>query len=438
MLWHFCSFHLSSTSLGDRFFSLPNEIQVHILCYLSAADTLSARLSSHALFDILSFNATAISRSILYSTMCGDAPLYLETLYPPPRPQPDLAYLLQMLHRQAVVNKMVIAVTDFIQFKIYQIKSASRQKQFAPIRKRMIERFTTPVWIIYHFLETYRKEILSSVNSPTTSISSAESWSPWSSPRISSSPTNPADIGICQSCSHLQCSIIAQYPIDHLLPTYQVFKIMLSAFRQKLHPPTYAGSIERRLRGWNRSAASDEDMTKVLILGGMREVYRIMKGPKFMSRLAEMQRFITRVDGSIPVPLPAAARSASDESKASVARPRAPMMKALDVPEGPVLENIRFLIQSQSLPQAPNALWLPGARSRILKAAIVAGTVETQWAIPDCFTFIQDIIADREARLGESEQFDPNISFEARLEAQTITEGDEDDDSGDEHGEGPW
>jgi hypothetical protein len=339
-----------------------------------------------------------------------------------------------MLHRQAVVTKMVIAVTDFIQFKIYRIRNPSRQREFAPVRKRMIERFTTPAWIIYHFLETYRKEILSSITPPATSILSAASWSPWSSPQQQSSPTTAADLGICQSCSHLQCSIIAQYPIDDLLPTYQFFKIMLSAFRQKLRPPTYAGSIERRLRGWNRGAASDDEMTKVLILGGMREVYHIMKGPKFMSRLAEMQRFITRVDGSIPVALPASTRTAPDEPKASVARPRTPMMKALDEPEGLVLENMMFLLQSQSLPHAPNALWLPGARSRILKAAIVAGTVETQWAIPDCFTFIQDIIADREARLGESEQFDPNISFEASLEAQVLAEDDNEDGSGDEHG----
>lgn len=340
-----------------------------------------------------------------------------------------------MLHRKSVITKMVIAVIDFIQFKIYQIKSASRQKQFAPVRKRMIERFTTPAWIIYHFLETYRKEILTSITSPTTSILSAASWSPWPSPQRQTSPTTTAHLGICQSCSHLQCSIIARYPIDSLLPTYQFFKIMLSTFRQKLQPPTYAGSIERRLRGWNRRAASDEDMTKVLILGGMREVHSIMKGPKFMSRLAEMQRFITRVDGGIPVPIPTSTRTAPDEQNPPVAQLRTPMMKALDMPEGLVLENIRFLLQSQSLPDAPNALWLPGARSRILKAAIVAGTVETQWAIPDCFTFIQDVIADREPRLGESEQFDPNITFRANSEAQALAlaEGDEDDESGDDH-----
>ena len=154
-----------------------------------------------------------------------------------------------------------------------------------------------------------------------------------------------------------------------------------------------------------------------------------MKGPKFMARLAEMQRFIARVDGNVPIPLPTSA-PAVDELQASATRPHTAVIHALDMPEGLVLENMRFLMQSQSLPQAPIALWLPGARSRILKAAIVAGTVETQWAIPDCFTFIQDIIADREARLGESEQFDPNISFEM----QVLPEENENEEDRDEHG----
>ena len=55
--------------------------------------------------------------------------------------------------------------------------------------------------------------------------------------------------------------------------------------------------------------------------------------------------------------------------------------------------------------------------------------METKLAIPDAFTFIQDIVADRETRLGESEQFDPNINFEQRAQ-----EPDEDDE---EEGDGP-
>jgi len=176
-------------------------------------------------------------------------------------------------------------------------------------------------------------------------------------------------------------------------------------------------------------------MTKVLVLGGMREVHRIMKRSGYTSRLAEMQRFISKVDGSVSGPLPTSSRAMGDEPKGSVSCLRTPMMLALDPPDGLVLENMKFLLQSESLPQAPNALWLPGARSRILKAAIVAGTVETQWAIPDCFTFIQDIIADREPRLGESEQFNPNITFApsgGHVMLGTAVARDHDSDEGDE------
>jgi len=164
-----------------------------------------------------------------------------------------------------------------------------------------------------------------------------------------------------------------------------------------------------------------------------------MKYSGYSSRLAEMQRFISKVDGSASVPLPASSRATGDEPKGSVTRLRTPMMLALDPPDGPILENMKFLLQSESLPQAPNALWLPGARSRILKAAIMAGTVETHWAIPDCFTFIKDIIVGREPRLGESEQFNPNISFEpngGHVMLGTAAAGDDDgheDDEGGEH-----
>lgn len=179
-------------------------------------------------------------------------------------------------------------------------------------------------------------------------------------------------------------------------------------------------------------------MTKVLLLGGMKEVYRIMKVPKYMSRLAEIDRFVSKVDGSTSTAVPTSARTMVDEPKASAARPRTAIMHALDVPEGLLLENMKFLLQSDALPQVPNALWLPGARSRILKAAIVAGTVETQWAIPDCFTFIQDIIANREPRLGESEQFDPNNSFEALTQVGTAADRDEDEyEDGDGMGDAP-
>src|SRR5271154_4153764 len=149
----------SFSSLGDAFFSLPNEIQAQIFNLLDVSDILSLRLTSHALSQILSATASAISRPILARRMGSDSALYLKTLYPQPRPCTDLDYFMQMLHRNAVVDRMVLVITDFIQYKIYQVKSSSRQRQFAPCRERLLSRFKAPTFIIYHFLETLRAKI---------------------------------------------------------------------------------------------------------------------------------------------------------------------------------------------------------------------------------------------------------------------------------------
>ena len=376
-----------------------------VLSHLDAHDILSLRLTNHAINEILLSSAASITRPILNSSIQGDTDTYLDILYPLPRPLNGLDHLLQMLHRQAVADKMVVAVTDFIQYKIYQVKSAARQRQFAPIRKRMMERLKTPAFIIGHFLETLRAEILKPM-SAEEACRQHPVWFPQQDIRE-----------ICAGCKHLQCRIIAQYPEADLLPTYQFFKIMVSAFRQKLRPPSYAGSIERRLRGWNRDAASDADVVKVLLFGGLGEIHRIMKGPKFMARLADLQRFTSSVSSS-PEATSAAAFTISNKDD------RTPAMKALDTPTPCILPT--------PLP-ALTTIWLPAARSRILRTAIVNGTVQNEWSIPDAFTFIQDIVADREPSLGSSEPFDPNIDFEAR----TAADADDDVDGDDAAAAGP-
>ncbi len=387
---------------------MPNEIQAHILCQLEVRDILALRLTSHSLSDILQLNASSISRSVLYRTIKGDTKLYLEILYPQPRSLSSLSYFFQMLHRQAVVDKMVIAVTDFVQYKIYQIKSTSRQRQFAPVRRRMLWRLKTPAFIIYHFLETLRRAVLEPYTVPSSCSSTREPLHWWLPERSSE---------ICWNCTHLQCRLISTYyPVSDLLSTLQFFRIMLSAFRQKLQPPTYAGSIERRLRGWNREAASDADLTKSILLGGMKEMLNIMGAGKFIPRLLELKKFVARIDET-------GGLQASDE------RLRTLSTKEIECPEVAGILLARTLLISNTPVPPPSVLFQMAARSRLVTAAVATGEVETKWAIPDAFTFIQDIVTDRETRLGESAQFDPNIDFERRAQ-----EPDEDDE---EEGDGP-
>ena len=97
---------------------MPNEIRVCILCLLEVKDVLSLRLASQSFFNLLNLNAFTISRSILPSSSLGGDPLYLQTLYPQPSPNQNLDYFVQILHRHAVVEKVVVTIADFIQVEI--------------------------------------------------------------------------------------------------------------------------------------------------------------------------------------------------------------------------------------------------------------------------------------------------------------------------------
>jgi len=106
------------------------------------------------------------------------------------------------------------------------------------------------------------------------------------------------------------------------------------------------------------------------------------------------------------------------------------VMGELDCSDGAGAVLNRMLSKENKPMPPPSALFQMGTRSRIVTAAIVTGEVETQWAIPDAFTFIQDIVADRETRLGESAQFDPNIDFERRAQEPDEDDGEEEEGGG--------
>ena len=352
----------SRNKLGDLFFAMPNEIQVCILCLLEVKDVLSLRLASQSFFDLLSLNAFTISRSVLPSSSLGGDPLYLQTLYPQPSPNQNLAYFVQMLHRQAVVEKIVLTVADFIQFEIYQIKSASRQRIFAPTRRRLMENFRPSAFIIYHFLETLRGKIITGIRGHT--------------------PTGPYDL--CHTCYDYQDDIIMNYPRERLLPAYQFYKILISAFRQKLRPPTYAGILERKLRGWDRQPPTERDMFQVLLMGGLLEVQRIMNFSKYVLRLGALAEYLDKIwDRSFPIDI----------------RGVDQLLLRSNVKSTEPADDLTALGWSNHQWNLYD-VWTVKVEQRLLAERVVESIQE----MPDAFSYIEDIIDDFGIQTGTTEE----------------------------------
>lgn len=86
--------------------------------------------------------------------------------------------------------------------------------------------------------------------------------------------------------------IIDRYDPKQLLQVHQMYKLLLAAFVRKLRPPSYAGRLERSLRGWGKTPASQDDIVKVLLVGGIREVKRIIEIKSYAARRKALDEFI--------------------------------------------------------------------------------------------------------------------------------------------------
>jgi F-box domain len=393
----------SQNKLGEIFFAMPNEIQVQILCFLEVPDILSLRLTSKSLSELLQLNASVLSRIVLNKSSLGDDPFYLKKLYQPPLPIGSLDYFLQMIHREGVVLKMVSTFADYVQIKVYQVRTTQRRKQFAPGRERMEKRLKASTFLIYHFLEKLRASL------------KRHSEGSFNHTQGTSEETGSFIF------NEMQMKIINWYPEDMVLPAFQFFRVLVSAFRQKLRPPTYAGTIERKLRGWDRTPATDADVAQVLIYGGMEEVLKIMSHLTYGARLEALSLAILRINGH---PLPVGSRWMEGSSNP-------PFMRELDI--SPIL-NIKFMSVGSNVKLT--ALYSPWLRALLAQDQTPASTDPTapdsRPYVPSPFDYIENLLKDDRTGSISGEDGMTVEDFSARAEAP-----DEDEEHADDAAVGP-
>ncbi|KAI9867768.1 MAG: hypothetical protein M1830_005746 [Pleopsidium flavum] len=138
---------------------------------------------------------------------------------------------------------------------------------------------------LHHFLESYRNILLGPLMNEARV-------SPNSTPLYGQSKVS---LGGAQTTGDLlsaEKSIINSYDPEQLLQVHQMYKLLVPIFVRKLRPPSYAGRFERSLRGWSQTPASQDDIVKVLLLGGIKEVMRIIEVKTYAARRKALDGFI--------------------------------------------------------------------------------------------------------------------------------------------------
>ncbi|KAK5189197.1 hypothetical protein LTR92_010829 [Exophiala xenobiotica] len=293
--------------LGQAFFSLPDEINVQILCYLSQADIFALRLTSRSLYVFLQSHARPITRAVLaqcaYDRTADEVEEdhvverkaeyscnYIRTLYPQPTPCTSMDYLLQMLRRQHQIDKMLSVTMSFVQMRIYMMPSCPRFEDFRPYKRKLARRMHLAAWTIYHFLENYR-DILIHAHPEHQPVGE----NPYAEGSPSDEPALPS-LSSCRQCNESLKSVLDSYPGTEIIPAYHFYDLCRQHLRALSRAPSYAGTIERRLRGWSRKCPTEADLALFVVFGGIPELSKLsmLKG-SYSQRIDAIATFTDKV-----------------------------------------------------------------------------------------------------------------------------------------------
>jgi hypothetical protein len=228
------------------FFGLPPEIQIEIISRLSIPKLLSLRLASKGLYNLVASNESQIARYHIANTL----PRYAVDLYPPPEAEKArFYYLFAIWHRLHVASKYSELVTEQATKEIFLRTTEQQRQEFKPQENRMRRNLMLRIFTINHFFERYRELHVGAIVS---------SGVPLSRQAITRNP--------------FESVIFESYSDDTLLKAHEAWPLVISSFSRRLRPPSYAGRIEKSIKGhyWKEKPA-DEVYAAILYVGGLRQ-----------------------------------------------------------------------------------------------------------------------------------------------------------------------
>lgn len=276
-----------SLPFDQLFLNLPNELQIQIIASLPLSDVLNLRVASRAWHAMVTFNELPIVRYQLEH----EVPAYAKRLYPVSGTTGyTLHHLCGLWHRLHVAAKLSRRMCDWCTKEIFLKTTKEQVASFALQRERMYRRLIPLLFTVFHFFENYRRLNLQYIHEHGYGLERT----PYT--------LNPIEV-----------QIMNMYDDRTLLQVHQVFPLVVASFCRRLRPPSYAGLVERAVRGYLREKPADEVHTAILCLGGLRQVLRLWEVKGYNTRRGAVDAWYN--DLQEPREVPKSAECISKETK---------------------------------------------------------------------------------------------------------------------------
>ncbi|EPE26876.1 hypothetical protein GLAREA_02790 [Glarea lozoyensis ATCC 20868] len=278
----------TSLNLSELFLTLPAELQAQIIAPLPIHAVLNLRLVSKTFHALVTLNESPIARYHIANSL----PKYTLKLYPVPDPQfINLHYLCGIWHRLQVALKLSTMITQQATKELFSRTTEAARLEFEPQSQRMCKRLTPLVFALFHFFETYRDLHVKHLTYGGVPL------------RMQAFTLNP-----------IETQVMAMYDDHTLLKVHQVFPLILSSISRRLRPPSYAGRIERSIKGYLKDRPADEVYSSIVLVGGLRQAQRFWEKKGYNIRREAVDvwySYITKTPVEAPPPKSKMARLAT-------------------------------------------------------------------------------------------------------------------------------
>lgn len=211
-------------------------------------------------------------------------PTRITKLYPPPTAvPPKLAYLTDLAYKQRVSTKLALALANQIVKEMMgsgQSRSMRMTKEENTFVLNQLQLGMAPlIFALFHFLETYRERKLEHLLQIDCTAGPSE--------MLGSLPH--------EKNMAIQSEILKHYPDELLLQVHQMYHLLLHLLLRRLNPVVLPFGV-RTLGRWNTQRPTNQAFAKLLVLGGIREVWELYRIKGYYRRRGALDKYLKKLD----------------------------------------------------------------------------------------------------------------------------------------------
>ncbi|KAF8465944.1 hypothetical protein BDZ91DRAFT_214567 [Kalaharituber pfeilii] len=334
-------------TLAALFFELPTELQLGIVGHLQVYDIIRLRQTNRSFRNLIQDHESYIVKQHVKLWV----PKYILLLFPIPM-EPRLQYLEEITYKQRIALQLAVYLAEQIVKEMSQRSNIRRKSTLSPqamayVVEQLRLGMSPLILALYHFLETYRVRKEQKLKDDQQASS------------LEGEPEATGDI-------HIQSDILFQYPDCLLLQVHQMYHLMVHLLFRRLTPqPMWLWRTP--LWRWHHTPfgpnrPTDETFAKVLLIGGIPEVWKLYRIKGNGRRGRELEKYIKKVDAQLK-PSSISSTHASETDK-----------------------TISITIDELS------NIWVPAAEKQLLGRGIVGNLAD----IRCCGQFVAELLGDGE------------------------------------------